>query len=712
MSAPTPSPPTARWTLRCPVCHTPVPADRHPATACPTCGLPAAGHAGLVVGRIGVTLDELHRDRDELLAVLRRSARSGPAAQPTRRPAPAPAGPAPVGPTAPHPVAPGAPPSPPDRPAAGRHRLSPQEVLVGLGALLVVGAALALVAVAWTRFGLVFQSAVMLAATTTAVLASGWSDRRSLRATAEALAATATALLVIDLGAARSFGLLGLQAVPGSGYAAGSAALVAAGGGLLAHRLPGTRTWALVSLITAQPVLLLLLGARASGPLGVGALLMGCAVGVAVTGRLGGPLRQVAGVLAAAQGAGGGLLGVVLAWEGSGSESVLSTLLLTTGAVVGVVAVVRSAGAAHRVTRGRVAWLAAAPALASAGSLQWLDAAGAPVTAFLGLALLTGAAIRWAGPLLREFLGGPGLVLVSTGVAVLAFEDRPAALAAVALAATAPAVAGALRVPGALRRGSAAALLAPALALLTAHEGAVLDTPTTGLLLALLAAAALGLATVAIGTPLELAAAGTAPLIGLAAAGTGAAAGAWGQLAAQLAVVGAAGLGYAVAGRRTGVLLVALADLVLAGWIGLAGAQVATVEGYSLPLAAALLVAAGGRLRRGSSWVGWGPGVLVGFLPSVLVGLTDGRPTRMLLVVAAGTVAVLAATLTHRQAPFAVGAASVGVTGVALLAPYAARVDSWITLGAAGLALLAVGATYERRRTQAVEAVAWVAQMS
>ncbi len=33
-------------------------------------------------------------------------------------------------------------------------------------------------------------------------------------------------------------------------------------------------------------------------------------------------------------------------------------------------------------------------------------------------------------------------------------------------------------------------------------------------------------------------------------------------------------------------------------------------------------------------------------------------------------------------------------------------------LGIAGLALLVVGATYERRRQQAAEAVAWVVQMT
>jgi hypothetical protein len=46
------------------------------------------------------------------------------------------------------------------------------------------------------------------------------------------------------------------------------------------------------------------------------------------------------------------------------------------------------------------------------------------------------------------------------------------------------------------------------------------------------------------------------------------------------------------------------------------------------------------------------------------------------------------------------------------LGPYAPLLPTWVTLAAAGLLLLVLGATYERRLAQAREAVAWVAQMS
>ena len=48
---------------------------------------------------------------------------------------------------------------------------------------------------------------------------------------------------------------------------------------------------------------------------------------------------------------------------------------------------------------------------------------------------------------------------------------------------------------------------------------------------------------------------------------------------------------------------------------------------------------------------------------------------------------------------------------VGRLAPYAPLLPRWLTLGTAGLLLLVLGATYDHRRRQAREAVAWVGQM-
>ena len=82
----------------------------------------------------------------------------------------------------------------------------------------------------------------------------------------------------------------------------------------------------------------------------------------------------------------------------------------------------------------------------------------------------------------------------------------------------------------------------------------------------------------------------------------------------------------------------------------------------------------------------------------------------MLVVLAAAVVTVLG-TSVHRRAPFVVGATTLAFVAVGLLGPDVLLLPRWLTLGTVGLLLLVVGATYEQRRQQAREAVAWVAQM-
>ena len=168
--------PEGAWDPPCPVCGRPV-ADPGPGPA-RRAGCRPPVRPRVVVARIGATLTDLARDRDALLATLRAAApgqrprhrrrRAGPAIPERAGSRPGP----PVGPPPPPPASPPLPPAPP------RRRLSPQQVLLGLGALLVVAAAITFVAVAWTRFGLVFQAGVMLTVTTLLCGASAWTARR------------------------------------------------------------------------------------------------------------------------------------------------------------------------------------------------------------------------------------------------------------------------------------------------------------------------------------------------------------------------------------------------------------------------------------------------------------------------------------------------------------------------------------------------------
>jgi hypothetical protein len=270
----------------------------------------------------------------------------------------------------------------------------------------------------------------------------------------------------------------------------------------------------------------------------------------------------------------------------------------------------------------------------------------------------------------------------------------------------------AVRRPALRVTATGAAVLALASSVLLAHAGDLVGATTAGLLLAVVAALAFGAAALRAGRPEELVAAGAAAGTGLAAAATSGTVGAWGQVGLQLAVVGAAAAGYALVTGRRQVAAVAVADLVVAAWIALAGAEVTTPEAYTVPAAAGLLLVALPRLRRGApSWPAEGIGLAVALAPSAVVVVADPSAVRLVLVVVAATLVTLAGTAAHRRAPFVIGATTLAFVVVGLLGPDVLLLPRWLTLGTVGLLLLVVGATYEQRRQQAREAVAWVAQM-
>jgi len=695
----------------CPVCGRPT-GDVGPGP-CPSCGLPAAGHAAHVVARIGATLTELAGDRDALLASLRAAApyaASAPGRSPTPAPTPAPTPtPTPAPAPAPPPLAPLPPPTP--RPV---RRLSPEQVLLGLGALLVVAAGITFVAVGWTRFGVVFQAGAMLTATALAAGSSAWSARRGLRATEEALAAAAVALLVIDLGAARALGLFALEDVPLRHWSSISCAVVVLVALLLGRLTRTTAVWPLAALLAAQPLPFLLLGGELlSGPAGVAAALVLAAADLAAARRLRSQLVPVARLLAALA-AGAGVLGGLAVSAGAGpGDSWTSTAVL---AVAGAAALAYE----HRfpaAVPGLPSWavpgaVGAVVGLALAGSLQHAGGSGWWIAAALGLALLTVAAllVGRSEPVAGAVAGGAALV-VAHG-AVLADAERWAELSVVALAATVPAVLAAVRVSALRSPAAAAALLAPAAAVLLARADDVLAATTAGLLLALLAAGAFAVATFRREHAEELVCAAVGAGIGLTAGATSADVEAWGQAGLQLGVVGVAAGSYAVVSGRRWVAVAAVADLVVASWIAVGGAGVETPEAYTLPAALGLLVLSLPALRSGArSWAAEGAAAGVALVPSALVVVAEPTGLRLVLVITAACVLVAAGTLLHRQAPFVVGAGVLLLVAVGRLAPYTPLLPRWLTLGTAGVLLLVLGGTYERRRQQAREAVAWVGQM-
>ncbi|SNS21970.1 Predicted membrane protein [Geodermatophilus pulveris] len=698
------------WRPSCPVCGRPA-AGSGPAP-CLSCGLPAVGEAARVVARIGATIEELARDRDRLLVTLRTAAERAPAPAPPPAPAAAPVRrvaapalpPAPAGPSIDerYPV------------RAPRRRVSPEQVLLALGTLLVVAAGITFVAVAWARLGLVFQSAAMATVTAAACAVSARTARRGLRATEEALAAAGATLLAVDLAAAHALGLWGLDDVGLRLWTAVSCCVVAAVAAGLGRLTRSTVTWPLAALLAVQPVPLLLVPEVATTAAAlVAATLAVALLDVALLLRLRRVLAPVAQVLAALWTGVAAVAGVLVAWVGTTADAWTVTALLAAAGTAGLLLRRDGRLGARLPAAAPLAGAGAAvTALALTGALARADLPGWVATAGLGVALLTAAVLAAPRRAAVAALVGGGAVLAACGGALLAAEDRVGVLGLLVLVGTLPAALAAVRLEALRPAAVAAVLLCPAAAALLAGDEGWLSPAVAGLLVALVGAAGFALAAARAGTPEEQTAAGTATLAGLAAAATTAGTGAWGQVAVQLAVVGAAAGAYALVTGRRDVAVLAVADLVVACWVAAGGAGIQTPEVYTAPAAAGLLLVALPQLRAGArSWAAEGPAVGVALVPSAVQLLAETSAVRLVLVVAAAAGLTVLGALRHRQAPFVVGAGVLTVVVLDELTPYAGLVPRWVSLACAGLLLLAVGASYERRRQQAREAVAWVAQM-
>lgn len=712
----------ALHTVACPTCATPILGWAGPGPACPRCGLPAAGHAGYVVARIESTLREFRADRDQLLQSLAAVARpaQSEAAQTLVRPA-APAAPAahsvppppPMPPPALMPPAPAlpAPPKPP-------RRLSPQQLLLGTGAVLLVSAAIAFAAVAWESLSLAVQAGILLMLTGIVCAASVTAARRGLRTTGEALAMAGLALTVVDLVGARAKGLAGLDDIPLRAHAALTLGIVVVLGLALSRLAPTTKAWLIGALVAGQPLAFLALpeSARTPVPLVATALLVSIVnVGVTrfVKGSVAASVAATAVGFAATWWAFAIMLGTAAAWSETTADSVMCMVLVAAAGVAAALAV-------RPLRLGRVPGLlpildvvvTTTSALALAGTLHQANVAGVLSTGILGLAVLTTALLlgapegsrrrRWRLP---SRLAGALLSTVALAQ-LLADQHWVEAAGLAALGAGCSALVAVLdrglRVPAAVL---AAGLPAKAILLLVADG---LAAERAGWLLALLGASTLGVACVRVGNREERPLAGIAALVGLTAVSSTATTLAWGQLALQMSVAGAALLAYGRVSRQRPVLLLGLAELVVAAWIGAAGHSVTTPEVYTLPAVVALLLAAGRGLWTAPSWVVWGAPLLVGLVPSTLVLLDHSEPLRLILVVLVATACAVLGTVTHRQAPFVIGLSVLVTVAVSELGPYAELIPRWVSLGTAGVVLLALGATYERRLAQAREAIAWV----
>ncbi|MEU3607984.1 hypothetical protein AB0E83_21440 [Streptomyces sp. NPDC035033] len=331
--------------------------------------------------------------------------------------------------------------------------------------------------------------------------------------------------------------------------------------------------------------------------------------------------------------------------------------------------------------------------------------AGRPEGAW-GASWTAGAAAAPVAPVTPEaLLSRTGLVagLAAAGSAVLLGLDARGATFAVLGVLLGLCAAAARFGAGAVREASAAAAVLAAAGLMGAG------------------AAAAGLAPAAAGLLLLLVPAGTAVLAvrvrSAAAESAGAVVGAVGLaltvprpavLALALALGGVIAAATALRPERRAASWLAGALFLGAAWVRLAVWGVTVPEAYTLPVTVPALVVGFLRRRRdpaASSWSAYGPGLAVTLVPGLVAVWSDPYGTRPLLLGAGALAVTLLGARFRLQAPLVLGGAALVLVGAHELAPYLVRLvgalPRWLPPAAAGLLLLAVGATYERRLREA-----------
>ncbi len=188
------------------------------------------------------------------------------------------------------PAAPLAVPSPGEHQPARDRSWSVGTVLLGLGAIGLVVAAIIFVSRSWDSIGLIGKAAVLAAATAAVTATAVWVTRRPLRSSAEALWAVALTLLAVDLLGARGEGLLGLDAVPWPWWLAVTGVVIAVAGAAVvrASRAPLGADLVTAAVVATGGVIL-----AGSGAAGIGDLrdFWHAFIGLVLSGLLGLALR-------------------------------------------------------------------------------------------------------------------------------------------------------------------------------------------------------------------------------------------------------------------------------------------------------------------------------------------------------------------------------------------------------------------------------------
>ena len=658
------------------------PADPYP---CPNCGSPlfpgSVGCARCGISLVGPQAQELAQVDQQLMELAARRRRLIYELSELRPPVVTPAGFA--GPEVP--------------PPAGRGGMAGQQILLALGALLVLGAALVFLAVNWELLGPIGQLGVALTAAALSAALARWAVGRGLTSSAEAFGALSLLLV-----AATCVGAQLLELFPGFDtalYVALSAALCSALAGAAATIMP-VRAYRFGALVAFQ----LVLPAVAIAPDWSLPLFLGS---VSVTGFLTlaasrlewldaagppphdrGPLRTVAWLLALLSWA----VAVVGGYIGIWAAGPWSCAAVVIGSCAGALAVPR-----------HPARVVAPVAASSAAVAVCYDAlgpyAGLAVAAALTVGALADVRLRFVQLQLAALAALAGAVVA----ALSTNEPRTLSIAALLLWFVALRH---IRV-GALAVGPATVL---AVGSICADAGASL--PLSMALIALVLAA-VGVAALeadacvpAVVRPQllvsELVCFGGLWLVGVESVG----ASSTGEdsepmrLALSISFAAAALVAAWVVWRmRLGwVALPAAGSMSLSWWFALSVFDVALLEIYTFP--AALVFAAAGwtSLRKTTSVVTYAPAAAIALFPTATRAIFGSELARLVIGLAlAGAIAV-AAVRFKKIGPLTVAAVTVVFLVIGQLNEWSTYVPRWALLAAVGVTLLFAGVTFEQSR--------------
>lgn len=157
------------------------------------------------------------------------------------------------------------------------------------------------------------------------------------------------------------------------------------------------------------------------------------------------------------------------------------------------------------------------------------------------------------------------------------------------------------------------------------------------------------------------------------------------------------------------------AGLVACAWVArLAASEVETVEAYTAPFAVVLLAAGVWRLRtdrESRSWTVLAPGLTMALLPSLPQALGDPTSLRAALLGLVSLAVLGAGAYLKWGAPVVAGASVALLIVLANVGPAALGLQRWILIALAGVALLVIGTTWEKRVAEGRALVARIAAL-